>query len=477
MLDGDAAQCPQSRPFRTCRLRDLRGRYRVVGYQSARARCAARKPHRPLPRQRADLWQRWVHQLFGRSIARTAGRVGRAGRLSLRQDENRQRAGSRSAARCRGQKSDRRTSAVCRRQWRIFRQTGAEFHRSLQRRGYPLVRGAGDVRRFAGAAADARACARANGHRRRRIHLQFGRRAADVASRCRRRAAGRRDALRRHHRVFAGRGAVRSASRRFVRALRAGDPPPRRLRGAAAAPHRMVSRSRADRADAVRWRPGRARWRDRARSRPPRARPHIQRARCRTLPSQRSGIVKQADAALDLISKLALAGAAAVILVRPHHVSRIAGSPIVPKARDLTRTAVRRLADRYSPSGRARQQELTRTAGRRLNGSAAMLALSVLADSAVEHYRGSFQNRAMYTPLVTSALTLGASLFGVADARASRHTIRDTVYAAAAATGVAGLCFHSYNILKRPGGWSWLNLFYAAPIGAPMAMALAGLLG
>ncbi len=204
--------------------------------------------------------------------------------------------------------------------------------------------------------------------------------------------------------------------------------------------------------------------------------------------------MSRAEATLGLLSNLAMAGAAAVILVRPHHVSRIAGSPIVPKARDLTRAAVRRmlprpaqplsraeelrrLVDRYSPSGRARQQELTRTAGRRLNGSAAMLALSVLADSAVEHYRGSFENRAMYTPLVTSALTLGASLFGVADARASRHTVRDMVYAAAAATGAAGLCFHSYNILKRPGGWSWLNLFYAAPIGAPMALALAGLLG
>ncbi len=58
-----------------------------------------------------------------------------------------------------------------------------------------------------------------------------------------------------------------------------------------------------------------------------------------------------------------------------------------------------------------------------------------------------------------------------------RHPLRDLVYAAAAATGFAGLGFHSYNIAKRPGRWSWSNLFYAAPIGAPMALALAGLLG
>ena len=106
-----------------------------------------------------------------------------------------------------------------------------------------------------------------------------------------------------------------------------------------------------------------------------------------------------------------------------------------------------------------------------------MLALSVLADSAVEHYRGSFKNRAMYTPLAASALTLGASVFGMADLRAKRHPFRDVVYGAAAATGFAGLGFYSYNIGKRPGRLSWSNLFYAAPIGAPMALALAGLFG
>src|SRR5581483_7933471 len=36
---------------------------------------------------------------------------------------------------------------------------------------------------------------------------------------------------------------------------------------------------------------------------------------------------------------------------------------------------------------------------------------------------------------------------------------------------------HAYNILKRPGGLSWSNLFYAAPVGAPAALTLAGLLG
>jgi hypothetical protein len=149
-------------------------------------------------------------------------------------------------------------------------------------------------------------------------------------------------------------------------------------------------------------------------------------------------------------------------------------------ARDLKR--------RYAPSSlqrsRARIVSMTsregdwrRTAGRQLNLGAALLSLSVLADSSVEHYRGSFQNRAMYIPLGVSALALGASLFGIADSRARSHVVRDSLYGLAAATGVIGLGFHGYNILKRPGGASWLNLFYAAPLGAPVALTLAGALG
>jgi hypothetical protein len=117
------------------------------------------------------------------------------------------------------------------------------------------------------------------------------------------------------------------------------------------------------------------------------------------------------------------------------------------------------------------------SAARQLNLGAALLALAVLADSAVEHYRGSYHNKAMYAPLASATLALGGSLHGTLDRRAARHPVRDAIYALAAVTGIAGLGFHAYNINKRPGGWSWLNLFYAAPIGAPFALTLSGFLG
>lgn len=126
---------------------------------------------------------------------------------------------------------------------------------------------------------------------------------------------------------------------------------------------------------------------------------------------------------------------------------------------------------------RARCADATLRAARRLNRSTGVLATSVLLDSAVEHYRGSFSNPAMFVPLIVSALTLGVSAHGTADKRPVAHRARQVIYAAGAITGLLGTGFHIYNVFKRPGGSAWQNLFYGAPVGAPMAILLAGLLG
>ena len=122
-------------------------------------------------------------------------------------------------------------------------------------------------------------------------------------------------------------------------------------------------------------------------------------------------------------------------------------------------------------------RSVTNRAARRLNRAAGVLAASVLADSAVEHYRGQFHNKAMYTPLAVSALSLLVSAHGVADKRQSAHLLRDASYAVAGLTGLAGTAFHVYNVGKRVGGFSWQNLFYRAPLGAPAALTLSGVVG
>jgi hypothetical protein len=124
-----------------------------------------------------------------------------------------------------------------------------------------------------------------------------------------------------------------------------------------------------------------------------------------------------------------------------------------------------------------RHRRAAASASRQTSLAAAILSLSVLADSGVEHYRGSFHNRAMVAPLGAAALSTLASVADAVDGRPGRHPARQGAYALAALVGAIGLGFHAYNVTKRPGRLSWHNLFYGAPVGAPAALVLAGLFG
>ena len=112
---------------------------------------------------------------------------------------------------------------------------------------------------------------------------------------------------------------------------------------------------------------------------------------------------------------------------------------------------------------------------RRTRDGAAILGASVLLDSAMEHLRGGFHNRAMYIAPSLAAISVAASL--AEPGTGPRENGARAAHAASFVTGLLGLGFHFYNITKRPGRISWNNLFYAAPIGAPGALTVAGLLG
>jgi hypothetical protein len=115
-------------------------------------------------------------------------------------------------------------------------------------------------------------------------------------------------------------------------------------------------------------------------------------------------------------------------------------------------------------------------AARYLNGGAAILSFSVLADSALEHYRGAYHNPAMYLAPTVAAATLVNSLHMTLK---PEHfgTYRTALAGLGLATGIGGLGFHLYNVAKREGSFDLVNLFYGAPLGAPIAMTLAGLAG
>lgn len=106
---------------------------------------------------------------------------------------------------------------------------------------------------------------------------------------------------------------------------------------------------------------------------------------------------------------------------------------------------------------------------------AGLLAASVLADSAMEHYRGNFKKRAMYIAPTAATLTFAAAAATAMSRGGAR--LRGAVFAGALLTGVVGTGFHIKNIFDRPGGLSFNNLFYRAPLGAPGALSVAGALG
>ena len=261
-------------------------------------------------------------------------------------------------------------------------------------------------------------------------------------------AAGRCDAMWRGHRLYAGRRAVRGAARRSVGPLRPGAASPCGGRRAAPAAPRMVSRSRPHRADAVRRGARAARRQDRTRPLAARFRTRIQGARRRTLSGAVSRMMRAQSSAGLAFTSFATAAAAAAI-----------EAAIRPQSRT-----------RLPAAGRA-------AAATGLDGASALLAAAALADSGVEHYRGAFHNKTMFLPLAVASAALGTSLQGATDRTARPSASRDLGQMLAVVTGIVGTGFHFYNILKRPGGWSWLNLFYAAPIGAPAALSLAGMLG
>ena len=162
------------------------------------------------------------------------------------------------------------------------------------------------------------------------------------------------------------------------------------------------------------------------------------------------------------------------LIERTPRSARRPSRPVIPGRSSQSRIV--RITTAPSRDGR-RNSDATVSAARRLNRAAGLLALSVLADSSIEHYRGSFENKAMITPLIVSALALGTSIHGTADRREGARVTRDAIYLLTAATGLIGTGFHFYNVGKKTGGFTWQNLFYGAPLGAPMAILLSGLVG
>lgn len=115
---------------------------------------------------------------------------------------------------------------------------------------------------------------------------------------------------------------------------------------------------------------------------------------------------------------------------------------------------------------------------RSLSGLTAFAAVVTTAEIYFEHYKASFGNKWMWSPIVVTPPVVVAGVAGVFSKRWAKRWLPVTagVYAI---NGLMGQYFHARGVARRPGGWRLAN--YNVPMGPPIAapglMSIVGAMG
>jgi hypothetical protein len=96
----------------------------------------------------------------------------------------------------------------------------------------------------------------------------------------------------------------------------------------------------------------------------------------------------------------------------------------------------------------------------------------------LEHYKASFGDKWMWTPIWLTPPLTAAGVAGFVSPRAAR-TVLPAVGALYALDGLVGVYTHVRGVLKRPGGLdeAHYNLVMGPPLLAPGSLALVGGMG
>jgi len=115
---------------------------------------------------------------------------------------------------------------------------------------------------------------------------------------------------------------------------------------------------------------------------------------------------------------------------------------------------------------------------RTLAAATALSALPLGAEIYFEHFRGSFGDKWMWTPVVLSPALSAAGVAAVRSERAAR-TALPIVSALYCLDGLIGVYTHVQGVRKRPGGFSepLYNIVMGPPLLAPGSLALVGGMG
>jgi hypothetical protein len=115
---------------------------------------------------------------------------------------------------------------------------------------------------------------------------------------------------------------------------------------------------------------------------------------------------------------------------------------------------------------------------RSLSGLTAVSALVTGAEVYLEHYKGSFGNKWMWSPIVLTPPLVASGIAGVFSRRAAK-TVLPLTAGLYLANGLLGEYFHARGVARKPGGWRLYsyNLPMGPPISAPGLMSMVGGMG
>ncbi|AXH95312.1 hypothetical protein [Ornithinimicrobium avium] len=115
---------------------------------------------------------------------------------------------------------------------------------------------------------------------------------------------------------------------------------------------------------------------------------------------------------------------------------------------------------------------------RSLSGLTAVAAVITTAEVYFEHYKASFGNKWMWSPILVTPPVVVAGIAGVFSRRWAK-TVLPVAAGIYALDGLAGEYFHARGVARKPGGWSLAtyNVPMGPPIAAPGLMCVVGGMG
>jgi hypothetical protein len=115
---------------------------------------------------------------------------------------------------------------------------------------------------------------------------------------------------------------------------------------------------------------------------------------------------------------------------------------------------------------------------RSLSGLTAAAALVTGVEVYLEHYKASFGNKVMWSPILVTPPLVVAGVGGVFSKRWAK-TALPVAAAIFTANGLAGEYYHARGVARKPGGWALAsyNVPMGPPISAPGLMAMVGGMG